>query len=119
MTFKLFELRNMAPSLRHLADQALPLKISYRLSKFIKKVTEELSSIEQQRIKLVNQFGEKDEEKGITTVSPEKEPEFQKIFTDLLNENVEIDIDPIKISDIENVKLSVADILNLDKIFVS
>jgi hypothetical protein len=109
----------MGPSLRHLADQALPLKISYRLSKFIKKVTEELTSIEQQRIKLVNQFGDEDKEKGMTTVSPEKEPEFQKMFTDFLNENIDIDIDPIKISDIENVKLSVVDIFNLDKIFVS
>jgi hypothetical protein len=119
MIFKLFELRNMGPSLRRLSSQPIPLKISYRLSKFIKKTTEELSSVEEHRIKLIDQFGTKNEQSGFTTVLPEKEKEFQKAFFDLLNETVDIDIEPISVEDLGSIKLSVEDILNMDKIFVA
>lgn len=61
MKIKLVEVKNRHQALCMLGSKKLPIKLSYAVGKNILKLQEELDAIEKARIKLVEQYAEKDE----------------------------------------------------------
>jgi len=120
MNFKLKEVFSLTRSLPVLTNKELPIKISYRLLKLLKQCSVEMESMEKARIKLVDKYAETEEEreaspdkdKGIK-VAEAKIPDFQREFEILLEEEVEIDFEPILISDLGDISLSAKDLLSL------
>ena len=113
MKLKLAQLIAMRGSLVKLIEKDLPVKQSYNLAKFIKKANEELEQFEQQRIKLVNRYGEKDEAGNIAV-----KEEFQQQFMNELNELTEIEVDfpnfkPLKLADLRNIYFTTNDMMSL------
>jgi len=103
----------LAGNIKPLADSlgaivnAIPLEISaaYKLMNVAKKVGLAQQAFEGRRIQLLNEFGEKDKEGNLATEDGKpngavkfdegKAEEFGKAFSILVNEDVELDFDPI------------------------
>ena len=118
MELKLAELVNMREALEKLVQMDLPIKQSFLLSKFAKKATVELQEFEEQRVKLVNKYGETDETTGTTSVAPANLEAFRKDLDELTDVELFFDIPPIRVEALENVKISVSDLMALEPILV-
>jgi len=117
--FKMYEIKNMKDPLSKLIDKEIPVNTAFRLNKLVKSIDEYLTEIEEYRVKLINQFGEKNEEKNQIEVPPKKMKDFSQQMNELLNEEVEIDFKPININMFgDNLMLSTKDLMVLEKLFV-
>jgi len=114
MKIQLRDLNKMKLSLRKLVNaDNIPSRVCYRATKFTKKVSADLDALEDTRIKLVKQYGEKIET-GEIKVPSNKEDEFTAAFIQCLDEEVEIPDIKISLSDLEKANLSMLDFANLD-----
>jgi len=129
MKFRLNEVFAITRSLPKLTDKELPIKISYRLLKFLKSCSEEMETLEKSRVKLIKKYAEKsveDEkddgkkknssEQRDIKVADENKDKFQEEFSILLNEEVEIDFEPICIEDFGEITFATNDLISLQKI---
>lgn len=120
--FTLGELKNIEESIKKLVNSEIPIKISYRLSKIIAKLSTELSLFEEHRITLVRKYAETTEDESGTSqvkVSKENMPLFIEEFNTLLQEPVTIQFVPININSLgDNLNFSPLDMVNLQKFFI-
>ena len=119
MKFTLGEIRGLEESLVKIMNKEIPVKAAYKLGKFLKKVSKELVTIEEQRISLVKKYSKGENEKGDFQVLSEKENDFRKEFVELLQTEVNIDVQTVSIEDFGDISLSPVDLMKLDKIVVS
>lgn len=96
-------------TLSRLAERTLPVKQSYRLAKLIKAVNNEMSVYDGERIKLCEKYGTLNQEQKQYDINDKES--FVKESTELLNQEVELDVKPIDITELE---LSAQDILNIE-----
>ncbi|KKN52725.1 hypothetical protein LCGC14_0609620 [marine sediment metagenome] len=91
----------------------LSVKISYRLSKLIRKITTELQDFYEARTKLFNQYGETDEE-GRITIPSKNVGVFQEEIDSILDEEIELQFIKVSLSDIPDGVLHALDYFNLE-----
>ena len=118
MKIKLATIRGGIESFKKLLTANLPIKLAYSLSKSVKKLEGEVKIVEEQRIALLKKYGTSPDEKGNVTVLPENIEFFVKDFNGLLEVEVDIDITPVKLSELGDIKLSAVDLSNLEGIVV-
>ena len=118
MEFSLGEIYGLTRSLQKLTDKELPIKVSYRLFKFLRDSSAEMENLEKTRIKLVEKYAEKPEKGKEMKVSDENKGKFQEEFSVLLGEKVEIDFKPILISDLGDISIATNDFIPMQKLFV-
>ena len=110
--FTIRQLKEIEPSLSRLLDAKLDIKVSYRITKFTKKVLKELMDVERARQKYVQDHGIVID--GRRQVPPLGVEEFQKAMDALLDEEVEIPVMKVKLEELAPGNLTVADVANLD-----
>jgi hypothetical protein len=113
MTLTLQQLKLAEPSLNKLLTAELPVTVSFRLSRMIKKLAEELVFFEDSRKKLVEKYGVTDSE-GKTTVTPENQAIFIDEINQLLSVTVELPDVKITVEDLRDVKISAVEIASLE-----
>lgn len=96
-------------TLSRLAEKALPVKQSYRLAKLVKAVNDELSIYEGERIKLCEKYGTLNKQAKKYDINDTDS--FYRDSAVLLSQEVELDVKPI---DISNLELSAQDIINIE-----
>lgn len=110
MTIKLNDIVNGFETLNNLCSEKLPIKISYKLLRLLKMITPEFELFNQERIKLICQYGE-----AVDDASGEYKiiniEEFTSAMNDLGNQDIELNFDIIDMSSIEKLNLSVQDIV--------
>lgn len=117
MLFKLGEILGAQDSLSKLVNAELPIKVSYRLLKLLRSCSEELKTLEEARLRLVKKYAEeKKEGKEMMKVSKENQEKFRQEFGQLLEEEIEVDFDPILLDELGNITFSTIDLINLGKI---
>lgn len=118
MKLTLAEIRWMQRGLAAITQMPLPIRPSYRLSKLLNFCNTEMVNVEQSRIKIVKKMAVANPEKpGELKVASENEEAFRKEFEQLLQEEVEVDFVPIKISEFGNdIRISPAELASLSKI---
>jgi len=116
MKFKLFEIRSLEGSLSKLTHKEVPVKLAYRLGKVMKVVSDELSALESHRARLVKKYSGEADENGNYKVPSEKVVEFKKEFSELLGEEIEINCEPIELSELDGLSLAPIDMVRLDKL---
>ena len=122
MNVKLKAIKTAEKTLRTLLNTPMSdLKLSYRVSKIIGQVTPFNEKIDEQGNLLVRKHGTLDEKAGRYNVAPDKMEEFTKEFVTFLDEDVEININPIPFELLEKtgIKLSPEDMINLDPFIVA
>ncbi len=117
MIFKLSEIKDLIEGLSKINQIDLPIRISYRLSKFLKFCTTEFLEIEKKRSELVKKYSNgQQNENGTFIVLPENELSFRKEFIDLLMEEVEFPIESIPLKALGDIYISPLDLMKLSKI---
>lgn len=116
MQVKLSEVYNSIEPLNRLSELQLPLTISYKLVKIVKKLSEEVESIEKMRQKLIKKHGKEDENKNII-VPEERKQDFINEFTTLLNSKIKLDFEQISSQEIKDITMSVSDMSRLHFLF--
>jgi len=117
ITLTLSELKGMEQPLTKLLEQQLPVKAGFKLSKILKEFSKELGELEDQRQKLIRQYGETVENQ-ITITDPEKLEKFHSEFGELLKEEITFEYTPINIDLLGDVDMPVAEIAVLSVLFV-
>jgi hypothetical protein len=119
ITVKLGILKAIEEPLIKLVKLELPIKTSYKLSKILKKIGQELADLEEERVKLVKKYGDQDDEaQSIQVTDPAKYEEFAKEFGELLQEEITLEIDPIPIDMLgDSVTFSPAELAALEMLF--
>lgn len=112
---------NSVGVLSKLNNAELPVKVSYKLSKNIKNIEKELSVYEEEKQKLINKYGEKDEdgknkinENGtINILDPEA---WNKDYKELLEIENDIKVEKISIDDLAKTdfKITAAELALID-----
>lgn len=113
MKVKLKELRSSQVSLAKLFSCDLPLKVSYKLKKLAKEVDKEIEEIEKAREDLIVKYGKKDSN-GDIHVKEENIEVFNKEFSELLNEFIELNAMKVDIPITLDINLSTVDLINLE-----
>ncbi len=107
MKISLKEIVNSTEQIKALLEVKLPVKISYKLSRLANKINPILETFNENRNKLIKEFGEEDPEtKNYSVKDPEKLEQFTKKLLELLDVEEEIDwFEPIKIDDLGSIEL--------------
>lgn len=101
MKVTLNQIVSSVDGLKALLDVKLPFKISYRISKLVNnKLESELKIYNELRNKLITDLGEKNEDGNYQVKDPKKLEEFTEKMQELLNQEVELDFEPLKVEDI-------------------
>lgn len=116
------DIKTAEQALSQILMAKVDFKLAYRLQKISKKLISQMEKIEDQRLKLVSQFGEPEKDKdgketGRQSVPANKHKEFNDTFTKFLEKPSDVDIEkiPYELMEQSGVKVSSADILALDK----
>jgi hypothetical protein len=94
----------------------LPIKVAYWIGKRYRKVEREIIDYEKKNHDLVRKYGQPSKDRpGSIEVSPEGMEAFQGEMSDLRDIVISLDIDPIKLADVEPAKLTGRDFALLGK----
>ena len=96
---------NSVQVLRKLNNAELPVRVSYKLAKNIKNIDKELKIYEEEKQKLINKYGEKDEEGKLKTkedgsINITDTENWNKDIKELLEIEAEINIEKINIDEL-------------------
>lgn len=98
MTVKFSDILDANTALGKLSQERLPVRQSVSLARLIKKLNEEMNLFNEQRERLLKQYGEYKEGAGGYEIPKENLPTFRKDFDELINSEVETGTDKIKIT---------------------
>jgi len=127
MKFKVGELKVIGEGLSEILEKELPVKPSYWLSRIAIKLDSELKAFEGARVKLVIKHAKKDE-KGNPIVLKDKSGKptrnydvtdmdaFNKEYDELAEQEIEININPIKLDALGDINLKPVILAKLEKI---
>ena len=112
---KLGKIINALPALQKLAGENLTVKTLYRINKLMRRLDKEIDFFNAERNKAIEELCEKDE--GTKYKIPEKNREaLSQRLVSLSDIDVEPEIEPLKISVDEDIKLSYNDLKALEGI---
>lgn len=112
ITVTLADLLASQQALQSLAQQPLPARLAFKLSKVLKAVTKELDTCNETRIKLCDQYGTKRED-GSYKFSKANEELVNKEYNDLVQTQVTIRGEHIDLEDLPGLTISAADVIRL------
>lgn len=109
--------------LSKLTNMELPVKLSYAFSKNITKIDRELTIYNKERQKLIEKYGEKNEEGNLKTkedgtINILDIDSFNKDLKEILEIETEIDIHVIDLEDANtDIKITPRELMNIDYMF--
>jgi len=125
ITLRNSQILNIVPALEALSGKDIPITIAFLIAKTLKTFDEELTTINEQRNKLINKYAEKDEEgNNVVTTSTGKVPnmtstvlrdpeKYQDEVGNLLDMSQTLVVYPIKASKLGEINMKPAHILVL------
>lgn len=115
------DLVNSTEALQKLADKQLKAKLAWQVARLLKMIDAELQSFNDTRMNLVKKYGEKDEtgslitdDKGNCKILPDLVNEFSKELKELVDTEIELNSNKLKIEDLENLNFSPAEMNTLE-----
>lgn len=108
------ELLEAKTALQKLLNSDLPVRTSFKLSRLVRKINEELTDFETKKIELIKKYGKENDKKGIEVTEENKEKFFNDM-TEVLKVKIRFDVEPIALISLEGAKLSAVDMVVLEK----
>ena len=120
MEFTIQEILGMKDVLTKVVQAEVPIRIAFRINRFVKSVQMELETFEKIRMGLIQKYGEKEEKsQQISVKDPEKQKEFHREIQKVVLEIINIDFKPIRFEEFGNdIKISAAELFALEKIII-
>ena len=111
---KIRKLVEATPALREIANQRLPMKTLYRVTRLIRKIRPQLDFYDEQYQKLIMEYCTEDEGGFLLPVG--SKTDFENALNELFDLDVEVNIEPVSIpeNEAENLRLSYNDICALE-----
>ena len=110
MNVTLEQLINSSDAFKALSQRQLKARPAYSVGKILKAVDAEIQDFNEARMELIKKYGEKNEndelntdEQGNVHIPPEVLDNFNNELRDLLDTSVELNVNKIKIADIEDI----------------
>lgn len=117
------KLVNSIGVLNKLTNMELPIKLSYAFSKNITKIDRELTAYNKERQKLVEKYGEKDEEGNLKTkkdgtINILDIDSFNKDLKEILDIETEVDIHLIDLEKVDaDINITPGELIVIDYMF--
>lgn len=111
MEIRIENLLSLEEGLKGVKEKEFKVSTSFKITKNLNKVSQELESYNQEREKIIKKYAQKDKEGEIIfnedgSISLNDPIAFQRDFTSLLNETVSIDLNFLEIKELENIDIS-------------
>lgn len=112
---KLSDVVAAGESIQRFMGLKLPFKLAYRVQKIARKVLAEIEDFDNTRIEVVKKYINE----GESFVPPEKQEEFRKELNEVLEEEIDLNIELIPFSLVENLDVDVepVDLMRLAFLF--
>jgi len=114
---KLIDIYNSVPVMNKILETSMSASLAFQMTKLLKTLNDEMKSIEDQRVKLVEKFGTKQEGNDTLMVSDENKDKFMSEFGELLNTSVEISWEPLSVTKVDGLQLTVNDMARVQFLF--
>lgn len=121
ITVKMSELLNSTETLQSLAQKSLKAKLAFQVGRMLKAADKEIQDFNETRMKVITKYGEKDENGELITdennnckIDPNSAAAFNTEFNELLNSEIEINANKIKVEDLENLDFTPSEMINLE-----
>lgn len=118
---KIVDIVNGTEALQKLAKTELKAKLAWQVSKLLKTVEQEMQIFNDTRMSAVKKYGEKDEngelitdDNGNCKILDNNLALFNKEINELLNNEIEINANKLKISDLEEINFTPSEIAALE-----
>jgi len=109
---KLNTLLNAKNAIEKLMKQDLPVMVSFKISQFCKRYNKEYTVFIEKKKKLFEEYGE--EKEGRFKIKEENSEQFNEDIKKLLNTEVTLEIEKIKLVSLATIQLSPMDLNNLE-----
>ena len=125
MKIKTGELKIIAEGLSEILKIDLPVKPSYWLARIANKVESEMMAFETIRMNLIKKYAKKDKKGGFIFIQDKDKKQqydisdidaFNKEFNELFSQEIEIDVNPIKLDSLGDIKIKPLILAKLGKI---
>jgi len=125
MKIKAGELKIIAEGLSEILKIDLPVKPSYWLARIANKVESEMMAFETIRMNLIKKYAKKDKKGGFIFIQDKDKKQqydisdidaFNKEFNELFSQEIEIDVNPIKLDSLGDIKIKPLILAKLGKI---
>ena len=106
MQIKLKEIVNSEKAIKELIKIKFPIKTSYRIKRLFDKIQPDLDTFREKNLELFKKYGTHDSEKDIYLLDiPENIPTFNKEFSELVDLDVNLDFEKIKIDELSETEV--------------
>lgn len=112
ITVSLGDLLNSQQALQALAQQPLPARLAFKLSKVLKAVTKELDAFNETRIQLCDRFGKKQED-GTYEFSKANEELVNTEYQELIKTDVVLHVERIDLENLPGLQITAANVVLL------
>ena len=112
-----------------LIEKEIPIKIAYKLMKLLKQLEDENKFFIDKRNELLKKYSQKDDNGNIKQIDEgngkvgiqleiDKIEEFNNKLKDLVDIEISIDFEKVKIEELGDIKITIKDLYNLDKFII-
>lgn len=123
ITLTLNDIFNAVPALREISTKEFPGSTTFKIARLIRELDKEIQLFEEERMKIANKYGEKDEngnlipqENGTIKIPDDKVQECNEEFQALFNTQVEINANKLPIEIFDSVEMTPTQAMNLEAI---
>ena len=121
INLKMNDLLNATETLQKLSQKELKAKLALQISRILKEGEREIQNFNEVRTNLINKYGEKDSEGQLVTdendnckIPNDQVDNFSKELNELVNMDIEINANKVKLDDLENIDFTPADMFALE-----
>lgn len=108
-------------AMRNLLDKQLKGRTAFQVARLIKKLENEISSYNDTRVKLIERYAMKNDD-GTFVINDKNEYQFTQEnmngfvqeMNKILAEDIEIDVNPIKLEELDNINFTVMEMTMLE-----
>lgn len=107
MKLKLSQIVENEVSLSKLGEVKFPTKVSFKIARLVDKIAPDLKNYYKQKQELLEKYGKQEEKEGKVFYSFEtdKAETFTKEIEDLLSLEIDVDFEPINITEIGDIEI--------------
>lgn len=112
MNLKLRDIIYNEESIRNIQKTEFPMYISFRIKQLVKSIASDVDNFHLVKNELIKKIGIYDKETDTYTVPKDKMEEFTKELESVLNADVNIDFEKIKVEDCGKVAIKPVDLVD-------
>lgn len=123
ITMTLNDIFNAVPTLREISTKEFPGSVTFKIARLIRELDKEIQLFEEERSKIANKYGEKDEngnlviqEGGNIKILDNKIQECNEELQALFNTQVEINANKLPVDIFDSIEMTPTQAMNLEAI---